>query len=347
MKASKRVNIVSVQLVRESSVLYSNRKIESPNEGVELVRKYLENFDREKLIVVGLDNRNQPTFIDTISIGTINSSLVHPREVFKSAILSNSASIIMFHNHPSGETEASKEDINITYRIKEVGKIIGINLIDHIIIGSNGRFFKFKRERCDLVMININANESLNKIFQKELFKLINKFNTMSDEDKELLETLYNKLGDNEWFDDLEEALSIAKEIKTLDITEDELKLYLYINRSLNYAITMNEARRYYEELMEYDYILIKDEYLIYRKNGNLDEFVKDKLSEMLEDEEQVDRLLSKEDLIEYFINESSKREIISELASNLDIEEIFDICEETTLELDGIRYSGVTIGSF
>ena len=115
MKASKRVNIVSIQLVRESSVLYSNRKIESPNEGVELVRKYLENFDREKLIVVGLDNRNQPTFIDTISIGTINSSLVHPREVFKSAILSNSASIIMFHNHPSGETEASKEDINITY----------------------------------------------------------------------------------------------------------------------------------------------------------------------------------------------------------------------------------------
>lgn len=196
-------------------------------------------------------------------------------------------------------------------------------------------------------MININANETLNKIFQKELFKLINKFNTMSDENKELLETLYNKLGDNEWFDDLEEALSIAKEIKALDITKDELKLYLYINRGLNYNITMNEARRYYEELKEYDYILIKDEYLIYRKNGNLDEFVKDKLSEMLEDEEQVDRLLSKEDLIEYFINESSKREIISELASNLDIEEIFDICEETTLELDGIRYSGVTIGSF
>ena len=196
-------------------------------------------------------------------------------------------------------------------------------------------------------MININANETLNKIFQKELFKLINKFNTMSDENKELLETLYNKLGDNEWFDDLEEALSIAKEIKALDITKDELKLYLYINRGLNYNITMNEARRYYEELKEYDYILIKDEYLIYRKNGNLDELVKDKLSEMLEDEEQVDRLLSKEDLIEYFINESSKREIISELASNLDIEEIFDICEETTLELDGIRYFGVTIGSF
>ncbi|MDY4077656.1 MAG: JAB domain-containing protein [Clostridium sp.] len=146
MKASKRVNIVSIQLVRESSVLYSNRKIESPNEGVELVRKYLENFDREKLIVVGLDNRNQPTFIDTISIGTINSSLVHPREVFKSAILSNSASIIMFHNHPSGETEASKEDINITYRIKEAGKIIGINLIDHIIIGSNGRFSSLKEK---------------------------------------------------------------------------------------------------------------------------------------------------------------------------------------------------------
>lgn len=196
-------------------------------------------------------------------------------------------------------------------------------------------------------MININANETLNKIFQKELFKLINKFNTMSNEDKELLETLYNKLGDNEWFDNLEEALSIAKEIKALDITEDELNLYLYINRGLNYDITMNETRKYYEELKEYDYILIKDEYLIYRKDGNLDEFVKDKLSEMLEDEEQVDRLLSKDDLIEYFINESSKRDIISELVSNLDIEEIFDICEETTLELDGIRYLAVTIESF
>ncbi len=196
-------------------------------------------------------------------------------------------------------------------------------------------------------MININANETLNKIFQKELFKLINKFNTMSNEDKELLETLYNKLGDNEWFDNLEEALSIAKEIKALDITKDELNLYLYINRGLNYDITMNETRKYYEELKEYDYILIKDEYLIYRKDGNLDEFVKDKLSEMLEDEEQVDRLLSKDDLIEYFINESSKRDIISELVSNLDIEEIFDICEETTLELDGIRYLAVTIESF
>lgn len=196
-------------------------------------------------------------------------------------------------------------------------------------------------------MININANETLNKIFQKELFKLINKFNTMSNEDKELLETLYNKLGDNEWFDNLEEALSIAKEIKALDITKDELNLYLYINRGLNYDITMNETRKYYKELKEYDYILIKDEYLIYRKDGNLDEFVKDKLSEMLEDEEQVDRLLSKDDLIEYFINESSKRDIISELVSNLDIEEIFDICEETTLELDGIRYLAVTIDSF
>lgn len=142
---NKRVNIVSISLVRESSVLYSGRTINSPEQGVTLVKPYLENSDREKLIVVGLDTKNQPTFLETVSIGTLNSSMVHPREVFKSAILGNSASILMFHNHPSGDMEPSKDDISITKRIVEAGKILGINLIDHIIIGNNK--FKSLREQ--------------------------------------------------------------------------------------------------------------------------------------------------------------------------------------------------------
>lgn len=134
---NKRVNIVSISMVKESSVLYSGRVMSSPKDGVNLVKPFLENSDREKLIVVGLDTKNQPTFLETVSVGTLNSSMVHPREVFKSAILGNSASIVMFHNHPTGNSNPSKDDINITTRIYEAGKILGINLIDHIIIGDN------------------------------------------------------------------------------------------------------------------------------------------------------------------------------------------------------------------
>lgn len=133
--SSKRVNIVSIKMVKESSILYKNRQILSPKDSVNLLRDFINDSDREMLIVCCLDTKNQPTCINIVSIGTINTSLVHPREVFKTAILSNSASIIMAHNHPTGDICPSKEDIGITSRIKEVGKILGIELLDHLIIG--------------------------------------------------------------------------------------------------------------------------------------------------------------------------------------------------------------------
>lgn len=132
---SKRVEIVSIKLVKESSMLYSKRKVTSPYDAAELLRDFIENSDREMLLVCCLDTKNQPNYISVVSIGTLNSSLVHPREVFKTAILGNSASIIIAHNHPSGDISPSSEDINITNRLKEAGKIMGIDLIDHIIIG--------------------------------------------------------------------------------------------------------------------------------------------------------------------------------------------------------------------
>ena len=133
----KRISIVSIKMVRESSVLYDIRKISSPNDVVELGKRFLQEEDREKLIVCCIDTKNQPTAINVVAIGTLNNSLVHPREVFKPAILSNSASIILFHNHPSGDTTPSNEDKLITERIKESGEILGIKLLDHIIIGNN------------------------------------------------------------------------------------------------------------------------------------------------------------------------------------------------------------------
>lgn len=142
----KRISIVSIKMVREGSVLYNVRKISSPADAAELGRRFLEECDREQLIVCCLDTKNQPLSVNVVSVGSLNSSIVHPREVFKVAVLSNSASIVVFHNHPSGDVAPSTEDINVTNRLKEAGKLIGIELIDHIIIGSEGKYCSLKEK---------------------------------------------------------------------------------------------------------------------------------------------------------------------------------------------------------
>lgn len=143
---SKRVNIVSIKMVKEGSILYSKRRIYSSSDAANIAREFLETCDREQLIVICLNTKNEPTAIHTVSIGSLNSSIVHPREVFKPAILSNSAAIIISHNHPSGCPDPSLEDINITKRIKEAGEILGIKLLDHIIIGDNNNYISIKEK---------------------------------------------------------------------------------------------------------------------------------------------------------------------------------------------------------
>lgn len=142
MKA-KRINIVSVKMVKESSLLYMERRISSPEEAAKLLYKFLEDADREHFMVICLNTKNEPTAIHTVSVGTLNSSQVHPRELFKAAILANSASVILAHNHPSGDPSPSREDIEITERLKKAGEVLGIDVMDHIIIGAN-RFTSFK-----------------------------------------------------------------------------------------------------------------------------------------------------------------------------------------------------------
>jgi DNA repair protein RadC len=143
---SKRVSIVSIKMIREGSILYDVRKIGGPADAAILGRRFLEDADREVLIVCCLDTKNQPQSVNVASVGSLNSSIVHPREIFKVAILSNSATIIIFHNHPSGHVEPSEEDITITKRLKECGKLMGIELLDHIIIGSEDRYCSLKEK---------------------------------------------------------------------------------------------------------------------------------------------------------------------------------------------------------
>lgn len=146
---AKRVNIVSLKLIREATTLYQNRTINSPHDALELIEPFLQDQDRECFLVVCLDTKNNPTTISVVSIGTLNSSLVHPREVYKVAILANANSVILGHNHPSGDPTPSKEDKEVTNRLIEAGKVLGIEVLDHVVVGDNHRYISLK-ERGDI-----------------------------------------------------------------------------------------------------------------------------------------------------------------------------------------------------
>jgi len=142
---AKRVDIVSVRMVKECSMLYKDRVIGSPQDGYNLIKQFLGDVDREHFVVVCLDTKNQPTAINVCHIGSLNSSIVHPREVMKPAILSNAAGILVGHNHPSGNPEPSQEDIQVTRKLVDAGKIIGIDILDHIILGDDS-FISLKEQ---------------------------------------------------------------------------------------------------------------------------------------------------------------------------------------------------------
>lgn len=89
------------------------------------------------MVVIGLDTKNQPTVMTVASIGSLNAAIVHPREIFKSLIISNSSSCLICHNHPSGNPEPSFEDIEVTKRLADSGRILGIELLDHLVIGDD------------------------------------------------------------------------------------------------------------------------------------------------------------------------------------------------------------------
>ncbi|PKE65705.1 DNA repair protein RadC [Macrococcoides caseolyticum] len=129
----KKINIVSIQMVKEKVMWYSERKVSSPENAAKIMREFVGSSDREVFIVLSLNTKNEPTHIEKVSVGSLNASIIHPREVFKSAILSNAANIILGHNHPSGHPQPSYEDIEATKRLYEVGKLIGIDVLDHII----------------------------------------------------------------------------------------------------------------------------------------------------------------------------------------------------------------------
>ena len=135
--------VYKVMLVHDANVTISEKCIGSPEDAVHIVIDYLRGVDREHFVGLYLNSANRLIGLHTISIGILNSSLVHPREVYKPAYMMNAASVIVSHNHPSGNTEPSSEDIAMTKQLVDAGKILGIPLHDHIIVTENNGFVSF------------------------------------------------------------------------------------------------------------------------------------------------------------------------------------------------------------
>ena len=134
------MDIFKIKLVREKFDIDCSydTKISCPSDVVDVVRKFIENFnDREVFVLICLSTKNDIAGLNLVSMGSINSSLVHPREVFKPAILSNASRVIVAHNHPSGDTEPSKEDVEVTKRLYKAGELLGIEVLDHLIVGED------------------------------------------------------------------------------------------------------------------------------------------------------------------------------------------------------------------
>ena len=125
----------------------SGRKpvVKTPDEVVGLVKGRLKGKKREHFLVILLDTRGQLIKISEISIGSLDSSIVHPREVFKEALSASAASVIFVHNHPSGDPEPSEDDVKLTERLASAGEVMGIDVLDHVIIGDN-KYLSLKRE---------------------------------------------------------------------------------------------------------------------------------------------------------------------------------------------------------
>ncbi|WP_257346639.1 RadC family protein [Pseudalkalibacillus decolorationis] len=119
--------------------------IRSPEDGAKYVMDEMRFLSQEHFVCIYLNTKNQVLHKKTVFIGSLNASIVHPREVFKEAMRRSAASIICFHNHPSGDPNPSREDIDVTQRLTECGKIIGIDLLDHIIIGDQ-KFVSLKEK---------------------------------------------------------------------------------------------------------------------------------------------------------------------------------------------------------
>ena len=166
MKRKYGIDQVSVRLVKEAPIL-SEEEISTPEDAIRVLGDTFKDYDREVVGVVHLRSDNVPINMTIISMGTLNQSLVHPREVLKAAFLSNAASILLFHNHPSGSLNPSKDDIALTGRMQQLCMLAGIP----VILGNGQSYFSFREKKIlpmEQVQYSVDLNDINLKVAEKE-----------------------------------------------------------------------------------------------------------------------------------------------------------------------------------
>lgn len=137
-----KLKVVSIRLV-DNPPLFSGKELKTPADVVELMAEELKKYDRELFCVLNLKTNGQVINMNVVSMGTLNAALVHPREVFKTAILSNAEQVLLIHNHPSGNCSPSEADRKITKCLIECGSMLCIPVVDHIIV-AGGKYYSLR-----------------------------------------------------------------------------------------------------------------------------------------------------------------------------------------------------------
>lgn len=159
MKDNRGLPIVRVRL--EQDRVIGKESINTQDKAVEYIIREFADLDREVFMILNLDTALRPINLNVVSMGTLSETMVHPREVFKASILSNASSVICIHNHPGGDVTPSDPDIAVTNRLTECGKILGIEVADHLIIGGrDGTYFSFQESaRANMQTMGMTENE--------------------------------------------------------------------------------------------------------------------------------------------------------------------------------------------
>jgi len=144
-ETEKGLDLVRIRMAPDRT-LKTQEPVSTPIEAVDLITREFGDLDREVFMVLNLTCHLQAINLNICSMGTLNYTIVHPREVFKASILSNASAVLLIHNHPSGILEPSKEDIDLTERMVSAGKILGIDVLDHLIIGTKEKAYTSLRE---------------------------------------------------------------------------------------------------------------------------------------------------------------------------------------------------------
>ena len=147
--------------LEQGRTLYSKDRLDNAMSAAAVMQREMSRYDREVVCIVNMNTALQPINFNVVSMGTLNEAMVHPREVFKASILSNANSVICIHNHPGGDVTPSDPDIAVTNRLTECGKILGIEVVDHLIIGGDsGSYFSFQESsRSNMKTAGMPENE--------------------------------------------------------------------------------------------------------------------------------------------------------------------------------------------